>query len=977
MKDNVNKLKFTTNGTNRHEQQGNMITRVRGVCLVRGLFSLLCVTAVLFTACEFNFDSRPDSGGGGFVAVTEIVGIPTGSEPYIGISLSGTVMPENATNKKTVWSIANDGGTNSTLVGSRLTADADGTVTVTAVIKDGLAEGRDFTQSFNIRISSSLGFEVKLIRGVPVYLPIGTYTFKNTENGGTIRVVPSNAVNTTIIWSVIDAGGTGATIYGNVLTTRLHGTVRILATIENGLLEGRDYTQEFTIVVAKNAHLSGYYRTTSNGINQACYWIGEELITLPVPEEADNSRATGIVFAGGTQYIAGYYTIGGTNYACYWAGLLGDDPILLDQGSGAAGSVNDPTTRTYSIAADGRDIYITGRVGTNTAYCYWKITGGTGTGSKIPCVIPGGETMSPNNTYANNAYTGRLAVNNGDVYITFQTGTYKNYKNYYWDKNGDYQSITIPASPTVQYYPNVTCAAIAGGRVYFAGYYYNGPSVSYPTPFFWIKDTASYTHLTDVTSGGQVTSVVVQNGAPVFYGYFNNNEGYTHETELTFWDTTGEEIIRSQMTILDLYDLYNVFFSDGDVYVLLSSNTENSRYVNTGYGVIGKTLSDLIDGQSRWGDITGIAVSGITEVPLVPVTGVTLNKTSLALKTGKTEILVAEVKPADASNHAVTWASSNHSVATVTHGTVTAVAPGTAVITVTTAEGGKTATCNVTVTPYVFMEMVNIPAGTFTMGSPVSETGRGTDETQWSVTLSAFKMGMYEVTQGQWLELMGEESPVWGQISDYYGKGDNYPVNFTSYIETIAFCNKLSLKEGLTPAYNFSGVTNPDNWAANNAWRYWTVTYINTNMTFVHGNNGYRLPTEAQWEYACRAGTTTAFNIPPNGSSALTFSQANFDDPNSTEARKLKEVGSYAPNKWGLYDMHGNVAEWCWDVYANNYVTTTTTDPIGAAVVNNSWRVYRGGSFESGSVSLRSAARANNVNAFQGTGFRVALPAGD
>jgi len=136
MKDNVNYLKFTTNNTNHHEQQGNIITKVRGVCLVRGLFSLLCAAAVLFTGC-FGFDSRPESGGGEFVPVESIDGIPAVSVPYIAISLSGTVMPENATNKKAEWSIKSDGGTNSAVDGARLTANGEGTVTVTARIKTG------------------------------------------------------------------------------------------------------------------------------------------------------------------------------------------------------------------------------------------------------------------------------------------------------------------------------------------------------------------------------------------------------------------------------------------------------------------------------------------------------------------------------------------------------------------------------------------------------------------------------------------------------------------------------------------------------------------------------------------------------------------------------------------------------------------------------------------------------------------------
>jgi formylglycine-generating enzyme required for sulfatase activity len=138
---------------------------------------------------------------------------------------------------------------------------------------------------------------------------------------------------------------------------------------------------------------------------------------------------------------------------------------------------------------------------------------------------------------------------------------------------------------------------------------------------------------------------------------------------------------------------------------------------------------------------------------------------------------------------------------------------------------------------------VLIPAGTFTMGSPASEVDRSSNETQHQVTLSSFYMGRYEVTQKEWVAVMGSNPS--------YFKGDDLPVEQVSWYDVIDYCNKRSIKEGLTPAYTVSGTTVTCNWKA----------------------NGYRLPTEAEWEYACRAGTTTPFNTGNN----ITTAQANYN----------------------------------------------------------------------------------------------------
>ncbi|MDR1955468.1 MAG: SUMF1/EgtB/PvdO family nonheme iron enzyme [Treponema sp.] len=231
---------------------------------------------------------------------------------------------------------------------------------------------------------------------------------------------------------------------------------------------------------------------------------------------------------------------------------------------------------------------------------------------------------------------------------------------------------------------------------------------------------------------------------------------------------------------------------------------------------------------------------------------------------------------------------------------------------------------------------VRINGGTFTMGSPASEAERYNDEgPQHQVRVSSFYMGKYEVTQKEWVAVMGSNPSKW--------KGDNLPVEQVSWYDAIDYCNRRSQREGLTPAYTRSGDT----------------------VTWNRGANGYRLPTEAEWEYACRAGTTGPFNTGNN----ITTNQANMVGG----AGSTKNVGSFAPNAWGLYDMHGNVYEWCWDWFGT-YTSGAQTDPAGAA--SGSSRVLRGGCWFYSAGYLRSANRYNITpsDRYSGYGFRLVRP---
>jgi len=242
----------------------------------------------------------------------------------------------------------------------------------------------------------------------------------------------------------------------------------------------------------------------------------------------------------------------------------------------------------------------------------------------------------------------------------------------------------------------------------------------------------------------------------------------------------------------------------------------------------------------------------------------------------------------------------------------------------------------------VKMRLVLIPAGKFMMGSPATEVGRGGDEgPQHEVTISKpFYMGVLEVTQEQYEAVMG--------VNPSSFKGAKNPVENVSWDDAVEFCKKLSARTGKT----------------------------------------VRLPTEAQWEYACRAGTITAFHT----GDALKPGQANadFTQPSNpgvldrimawlgmSSAKKTLQTtpaGSFSPNGLGLYDMHGNIWEWCSDWYGEDYYANSPkTDPQGPD--SGSYRVLRGGSWSLSPQFCRSALRTRYTPDFRiyYIGFRVAV----
>ncbi len=228
---------------------------------------------------------------------------------------------------------------------------------------------------------------------------------------------------------------------------------------------------------------------------------------------------------------------------------------------------------------------------------------------------------------------------------------------------------------------------------------------------------------------------------------------------------------------------------------------------------------------------------------------------------------------------------------------------------------------------------VHIPPGTFTMGSPEDEPGRWEDEgPQHQVTLTrGFFMSQYEVTEEWWNEVMGG-APTTSQL----------PKRYVSWDMAVQFCNALSVREGLTPAYEIHGPHGDVTWDEN--------------------ADGYRLPTEAEWEYACRATTTAAYHNNTNCLDSTT--EANFDGrshaqlpgcPTGIFRDELTAVGSFPSNQWGLYDMHGSLWEWVW-CGERTYTTDSQSDPV-QNVVPGVGRVLRGGAYNRYADNCRSAKR--------------------
>jgi len=258
--------------------------------------------------------------------------------------------------------------------------------------------------------------------------------------------------------------------------------------------------------------------------------------------------------------------------------------------------------------------------------------------------------------------------------------------------------------------------------------------------------------------------------------------------------------------------------------------------------------------------------------------------------------------------------------------------------------------------------MVYVQGGTFDMGDHFNE-GLTNELPVHSVTLSDFNIGKFEVTQNEWAAIMGSNP------ASAFGVGSNYPVYYISFYEIIVYCNRRSISERLTPCYSISDLTNPDEWG--NA-----PTSSNAEWDRVECNwdaNGYRLPTEAEWEYAVRGGIHYADNYHYSGSDIIddvAWYKLN-NDPVGT-----KPVGSKASNQLGVHDMSGNISEWCWDWFGSSYYTScyengVEINPHGPETGTS--RVLRGGFWDILDYNCRVSYRDYNILYYKNLNFGFRL----
>jgi formylglycine-generating enzyme required for sulfatase activity len=250
--------------------------------------------------------------------------------------------------------------------------------------------------------------------------------------------------------------------------------------------------------------------------------------------------------------------------------------------------------------------------------------------------------------------------------------------------------------------------------------------------------------------------------------------------------------------------------------------------------------------------------------------------------------------------------------------------------------------------------MVLVEGGTFRMGrnlGPYYDNAKPAHR----VTVGSFYMARYEVTQKEWTEIMGttvaQQKERTGSSLEFMGEGDNYPIYAVSWYEAVEYCNRLSIKEGLIPAYRGSG----------------------DDITCDFNATGYRLPTEAEWEYAARGGNKGFVLWKYSGGNNLDEVAWYWENG----GRSTHPVGTKKPNRLGLYDMTGNVLEWCWDRYKFGYTRENQMNPAGPS--SGAERVLRGDGWLSMASVIRLGSRGGSRphQRYITVGFRVVRSGGN
>ncbi len=634
-------------------------------------------------------------------------------------------------------------------------------------------------------------------------------------------------------------------------------------------------------------------------------------------------------------------------------------------GNNTTATFNYGTTTSYGNTAATIPATITGSVATNVAATITGLTPGITYNYKLTATNAIGSTFSENYTFTTGTYnkpTVTIAnatnvsqtsatlnatanANGYEATISFEYGTTTSYGN---NVNATPQTITGNTDKSV----TATIAGLTQGQTYFfrakainAGGTTFSQSNSFVANSFYppTVTTATATNITQTTAiaGGNVTddggATITQRGIC----YATTQLPTTDNTTITASGTTG--VFTCNLTGLTANTTYYVRAyatnSQGTSYGTQQSFT-TLQVVTTPILTTNAVTSITQTTATCGGNITSDGGATVTARGICwstnqnPTIGNCINYTTNGTGTGTFTSSITDLTP-ETTYYVRAYATNSQGTNYGTQQNFT---------TLQESSGGA-------------IEMVYVQGGTYTMGCGTGQSSCGSDETPThSVTLSNFYIGKYEVTQAQYQAVMGT-NPASG-----YGVGDNFPVYYVSWYYAIVFCNKLSISEGKTPVYSISGSTNPDTWGTipTSTNTTWDAATCNMNA------NGYRLPTEAEWEYAARGGTNYTDYYTYSGSNTTGDVAWYVDNSGST----AHAVGTKAGNKLGIYDMSGNVWEWCWDWYGS-YTATAQTNPTGAG--SSSDRVLRGGSWIISAFHSRVANRVNYAPSGSNyyLGFRV------